>query len=494
MDIRISAIAKKLIDEIESNQFMRRRRDEYKSYKVAEGGQRTFIDAELKRLFPKSWENMRISDVSISNKILNKVSKSYSETPIRDFGKQTDELNDILENGRFDSVMSEFDRDYNRQRYGLLWVNEIGGEISFHSLKGFESFVKVDQNSGKPRAVVINYPDGNITTSGGTDGDGIEQQLMESQDDTSAETRTYAMWTDDYHAVWNVKKHDDDTEKNAFTSVEIAGNPDNINPLGMLPFVFESQTSSFDLPFLNQITDQSIMYNLLASDYLSAMSLQGFGILVVSHAEGTVTEKMHSGITTGIHLPIIQGADAQPDAKFINPNPDLTGMKETIETYAREVLDEHGISSSSAGSTQKFSSGIERMISMADVSDKIQNNRRVFTRIEKNVVDILIAYEKLRDGDDTLKTTFQKSKVLISDSEVLTNIKSRMDMGLITKVEALQIIDPNLNDDDAQSKIDKINDEKTNNVNTFMGGLDANRGNKNIIRNGFADEIKREEK
>ena len=144
MDIREFSVAAQLIQEIESEQFTQRRRDEYKSYKVAEGGQREYVVKELANLFPDSYTTMRVSDISVSNKVLSKFSKAYKDSPIRRFGAQTNELEELLSASDFDSRMAEFDRDYNRQRYGLLWVSEVDGEPQFHSLKGFESFVKRD--------------------------------------------------------------------------------------------------------------------------------------------------------------------------------------------------------------------------------------------------------------------------------------------------------------------------------------------------------------
>lgn len=472
MNVNEPNVAQRLIREIESNQFIERRKAEYKSYKVCEGGQKEYVVERLIKLFPESYANMRISDISISNKVISKLSKAYKEKPIRMFGNQTEELDELFKASNFDSVMSEFDRDFNRQRYGLLWVNQIDGETSFHSLKGFESFVKRNQSTGELECVVLNYPDTDITTTTGTtvvSSDYTEQELAESQDDSSAEKKIYIMWSKDYHAIWTARG---DGENKYIEKKEIEGNSNGINPLGVLPFIYRSKNSSYDLPFVNQLTDQSILYNVLNSDRLTATALQGYGQMVVKLPEDMSIETMHSGMTTALHLPIIQGADAQADASYINPNPDLKGMQDTINDYGREILDEHGIQVQTAGNNQ-FSSGLERLIANADVSDKISENRVVYAQMEQEAVKILQAYGVLAETQDELKTIFQKSKVLISDGEILENIKKRMDMGLITRGEALQIIDPNLSDDDAQAKLDKISEERQNNINTFMGSVNG---------------------
>ena len=473
MDIRDFKVAASIVAEIETAQFTDRRTEEYKAYKVAEGGQRAYVDERLQALFPKSYQTMRVSDISISNKVLSKVSKAYKDAPIRIMGNQTDAVNEILDNADFNSVMAEFDRDFNRQRYGLLWVNNIEDEIKVHSLKGFESFTKRNRKTGELELVVLNYPNNEITTNGFSDSDGIEQKLSESQDDTAAESVTYAMWTKDFHAVWTTRRNGESVtiDKNM-----IENNEEGINPLGMIPFVYRSKSSSLDLPFLNQLTEQSIVYNLLNADRLTSMSIQGYGQLVMKLPENMSQATVHSGMTTAIVLPIIEGAETQASAEYINPNPDLSGMKETINDYAADIVSEH-LGDTQAASGQSFSSGLERLIANVDVSDKIADNRKIYASMEKEVVKIIQAYEQLAESDKELVTIFEKSKVLISDTEILANIKVRMEMGLLTKVEALQIIDPNLTPDQAQEKLDVIEKEKKDNIDSFMGGFDGQESN-----------------
>lgn len=485
MDIREYSVASSLIQEIESDQFADRRREEYKAYKVSEGGQREYVLSELQELFPQSWNTMRVSDISVSNKVLSKFSKAYKESPIRSLESQTDEINEIFKESDFDSRMAEFDRDYNRQRYGLLWVNEIEGEARFHSLKGFESFVKRDHRTGALQAVVINYPNETITYNANSSADGIEQDLSESQDDSSAESKIYAMWTAEFHAVWRItEKKIKGIAKVHVEPVEVEGNPDGVNDLGRLPFVYRSKNSSVDLPFLNQLTEQSITYNVLNSDFLTAMALQGYGQLVVTMPEDMALETMHSGMTTAMTLPIVQGADVQADAKYINPSPDLSGMKLTLDNYAGDITGEHLGQAQSVSSNQTFSSGLERVIAQADVTDIISGNQRVYSKMEKEVVEILRAYGQLAEGIAELVTVFPKAKVQISDKETLENIKMRLELGLITKIEALQIIDPNLDDDAAKLKLDEISTQNKEAMSEFMGDNNADRGSESQLRAG----------
>lgn len=486
MDIRTPAIAQTLIEDIEANQTQDRRIAEYKSYKVETGAQREYIVERLQELFPESYTTMRISDVSLSKKVNTKLSKAYKEKPIRTMGDATETLNDIYEMGYFNKGFKDFERDFNRQHYGLLWVNRVDDMLCLHSLKGFESFVVRDQRSGALKAVIINYPDAEITTTTTSDTDYMEQIIAESQNDSSATGRVYAMWTADYHSVWKsrVSQGAKGSVVKEIINMPIEGNESMINPLGMLPFVFASKSSAIDLPFVNPITEQSIVYNLLASDLLTASSLQGYGQLVLKMPEGYEMAKLHTGMTTAINLPLVDSAENQADASYINANPDLSGMQDVLRDYAEQVLSEHGITASQAAG--EFSSGLERLIANADVSDYINANQMYFAELEKQVANIVRRYGEVYGdfnlGDEEFRIVFPKAKVMISDQETLANIKTRMELGLITEVEAMQVIDPNLDDDQAREKLEEIKQEKQMKMQSFIGGANANRPGQDQLR------------
>jgi len=482
MDIRLSEVAKKIIEDIETNQTQLRRINEYKAYKVEVGAQREYVTERLRELFPESYQNMRVSDVSLSQKVGSKLGKAYKDSPIRTMGSNTDAMIEVYDKGGFDRGFKDFERDFNRQNYGLLWVNKTKDGLCLHSLKGYESFVIRDQSSGKLEAVIINYPDNEITTTLGSDSDYMEQIIAESQNDASSNTRIYAMWTAEHHSVWRIQASLSSLGSTVkeILNLPLEGNEGMINPLGRLPFVFASKSSSSELPFLNPITEQSITYNVLQSDLLTSCALQGYGQLVVKTPEGYEIKALNTGMTTAINLPLVEGVENQADASYINANPDLQGMRETINDYAKHILSQHGITAGqSAG---EFSSGLERLIANADVSDIIASNQVYFSEIEAEVAAIVAVYGEVYGdfnlGDpDEFRIIFPKPKVMISDAETLQNIRTRMELGLITDTEAMQIIDPNLDDEEAKAKLEEIKEQKKEKLNSFMGGFNGQEGN-----------------
>jgi len=462
MDITLKEVAKKIITDIESIDVSQRRDDEYKAYKVSEGAQKEFVTDRLMASYEVSYKKMAISDVSFSGKILSKQSKAYKESPIRHLENETaqERQSEIYQDGKFDLAYKEFDKDFNRQRFGLLWVCKEEEQFKLRSLKGFEFAVIRDQETGELIAVILNYPDTTIT--GGADG--VEQLVAEDQADTSAQTKVYAMWTATHQVVWKVtitKDADNNPVKEMYL-VPNEENPTNLNPLERLPFVFASKSSAIDLPFINPLTDQSIELNARLSCLLTASEKHGFGQFVLKKPEGLDLSEIEMGWDIALTLPLKENVEQQPDASYINANPDLTGMSQVIYDYAEAVASEHGLDMSAIKGTKSFSSGIERLISQSDVQDIISSNQQIYADVETEVYSIVQAYLE-SEGENILKdqdmsVSFQKPKVLITDKEVLENIEKRMALGLITQKEALQIIDPNLND---------------NKVKTFFGDEDG---------------------
>jgi hypothetical protein len=58
----------------------------------------------------------------------------------------------------------------------------------------------------------------------------------------------------------------------------------------------------------------------------------------------------------------------------------------------------------------------------------------------------------------------------VSDAETLANIEKRLELGLLTKSEALLMLNPNLSDEEVEEKLAEIEAEKADNVRRFLGG------------------------
>ncbi len=85
-------------------------------------------------------------------------------------------------------------------------------------------------------------------------------------------------------------------------------------------------------------------------------------------------------------------------------------------------------------------------------------------------------------GDQEISVIYPKPKVLVTDKETLENIKMMLDLGLIEKWEALVMRDPNLSPEDAQDKLERIEEERQGRLEMFTGMNNANNQNPGQLR------------
>ena len=486
-------IIRTIIQDIQSNQNQELKRKEWDAYQCTQGLQKNYVQQKLSEKYPKNHRKMTVSDISIGKKITDKVSKAYSAPPIRTIETEIEtvreEFDDLYETIDMNSYMKEFDAIYNLHKRALLWIDYNLSEQSFKlwPLRPFEYDLVRDPNTGKVLCVILNYPDNLITRqnlyidSGDEISDGINQLISESQFDSGAESKVYALWTDTQHVVVVVQKKTKRTATGnevsyAITYVPIPSNPEQINPLGLLPFVYKQKGFSVDYPTTNQVTDQSITFNMIYSDVLTAAAMQGYGQATLKYPDNAEVREIEVGLMTAIKLPQSTEPDAPPtEFKYENANPDLAGHKDLALNYLQMILSEHGITSDQgvSGGVEKFTSGLDRMIANSDVSWQVEENQIVYKNVESKAFTILKAWLELLGNNifaaaDKFKIYFPKPTIQITDGEKLDNIKKVLDMRIKDRVDALQMFDPNLTKEQAERQIAEIDAKSQESMKSFF--------------------------
>lgn len=485
IDILDKNVVHKILFEANSWQNKKRKEKEWAAYQIKEGMVREYVKEELKQLFPKNHLKMRVSDINVTKKVVDKLSKSYAMSPQRELpnaSKDVNEnLNSLYKSNKFNMAFRNFDWIYNLHKYCLFWVNYDAemNEYRPQALKPFEYDVIRDANSGDLQCVILSYPDIDITRNSLNTNipveisDGINQLIQESQFDSGAEAKVFALWTPIQHAVvvWQKKSIQGAAKKEisySVTYVPIDGNPQNVNPLGALPFVYLQKSDAADYPTHNPLSDQTINFNVFYSDMLTSATMQGFGQAVLKYPEGAEIKEIEIGYMNAVKLPQSQVPDAPPtDFTYVNASPDLAGQQKVYLTYLKQVLAEHGITGAQSidGENEKFTSGLDRLIANADVQWLIQDNQEQYLDVENEVFDIVKMYEAMNGNFEfqdfeEIKVIYQKPTVQISDSEKLNNIKMLLDMNLKSRAQALMILDPNLSEQQSEEMIAKLDQGK----------------------------------
>lgn len=474
IDLNNSDHIKRIVEEIESDQNRRRKRNAWVLNQCLEGNQREYVEKKLAQLYPDTYNKFAIGDINIPKKIDGKLSKAYKNPPIRKLpnDNQTEELNDIYNKYHFDRAFKEADSIFNLHKYVALWLTwqnpdvELGieeGQYILHALKPYEYDLIRDQVTGEPIIFIQSHADTEITRLAGRS-DGIEQTISESQSDRAAQTRIYYLWNANQYAEVVVKKAygHGNAEKNLVTVNYIDRKP---NMLGRLPITYLQADSSVDYPISSNLAEQSIDWSVALSNLKTSSAAQGHGQLVITHPEGQKYKQVHMGMHTAITLPQSKKPDAPPtDAKYISASPDLAGQLEVLKFDLMNILDDYGIKAKSAlsGGVEQFSSGFDRLLSEADVQDEVEDNASLYSKtIEQGVYNCMANYEEVMSnfifrGVDELEVTFEKPKVLISDKETLENLAKRDELGLLLPHEKHLIINPNLTEQQAKEREEEI--------------------------------------
>jgi hypothetical protein len=483
------SVVHKIIYEMDKSEDKDRRIHAFDNWQVYSGSLGEYVEQDIKSKRPKSYEGYTIPNISISKMITDTVSKSYKEQPMRQVsddasGQKGERLSDIYREADAYRQLQFLDTITNLHKYALLWVNWRDKEqrYQFWALQGYEFAVIRDKDTGDLQCVILNYGNNDITSSTRGNSDGMSDLIAEDQRDSSAEEETYAMWSKDHFVVIKKTKTKVNTAqgvviKEDVTYVENPDNPSNINVIGKIPFVFLTKETSVDYPTRSPLFEQTITANSLMAEYLTASNIQGTGQLIVKYPEKYegMFKKMTRGLMSAIKLPQSSDPDDSPtDVQYINPNPDLSGQREAIMTYIQAVFKEHGITAGSMLSgSESFNSGLERAIANASVDDLVQKNNELYADAERQAFEIIRSWEAFLGNkefsmEDELLIKFQKPKVLVSDAETLANIEKRMQLGLMTKAEALMMLNPNLSEEEAEEKLEEIESEKLDNVKRFM--------------------------
>ena len=479
----------RILGESEKSEDKDRRIQSFDAYQVYSGNQKIYIERALARTRPNSFESYTISNISVSKMITDKRAQAYNEGAIRsvDGGEsKTEKLKQIYNEAEAEEELCFHDVVMNLNRYNLIWVNyrEKDQKYQLMTLHPYEFILVRDQDTGEVLIVGLNYPDTEITQNARGDnsgvertvsgGDGISDLIAESQADSGGETNQWAFWSKDQHVVVRQTKvrvviNGNDALRPSIEYVDVPGNPNNVNPLGVVPFVYTSFDRSIDYPTVNPLTEQSITFNVQQSETLTSKNIHGSGIQVIKYPEKMEGRfnKMSSGQTEVVKLPqSSKDGDSATEFDYKTSGAQLGPMMDSDMKYLKQIMKDHDIEGTNMelGESNAIS-GISKAISGASVQKLIERHQRIYAKTEQKIFEVIKAWDRLNrtkffSPEDELQVVFPRPKVMLSDRETLENIKMMMEMGLIEEWEKFIKMDPNLSEQQAREKLERVNSER----------------------------------
>jgi hypothetical protein len=500
-NLQDKTILKRIIADIETNQNRERKIKDWDSNQIYSGNQRTYTENALRTIFPESHVIMRVSNVNLLKKVVDKKAKVYNDAPRRLVdGVENDNLNMLYDEGLFNRSFAQMDTIFNRSKCALLWVQndpEFKTKFNLKVLNQYSFDLVIDNDTNEVKMVILSYPSRDITNRLRVEGDysnSHNEIIAESQYDSAPESKTYSIWTAEEHITIQAKRD----ELGIVTQIDYIDdnlNPEGVNPLGMLPFAFiTAQPDIPEFPTPSELPHDSIEINILGSNLLTATQMQ-IGQLVLKYPEGSKINTIFKGFRIALELP--QSKDNEPliktEAEYIVPNSDIAGMRDTMHDYAASILADHGLEGAAlTGSNEKFTSGFERLIASASVINIQKENSNRYQEVESAVFEIIKKYDEINgtrlfNAEQELNVHYKDPKVIRSELETLDIVERKEELGLLEPFEKFIIDDPTLSKENAMEKQKRI---EVLNANNNRGFQEPNIAGQDQREDQFEERIK----
>ncbi len=458
----------------------------------------------------------RISNVSLLKKIIDKKARVYQVEPERklvaeDTGgdgksaKPTDEKQKL-----FDALIDELELDVfmkNTDKMLELHLNELikitavrDPESSRQASKGQAEKIDMftvklelltpelydvieDSATGTDALVTIfSYnvnPDpeksGETTSRTGNGGQGRiagpENDKGKTDEAEGDDGQRYIFWSDSYHFTTD--------SKGAVLPEDSPGESadESFNPIGVLSCVSlnRGQRRTYWAQGGEDLVDNSILVNILLSDMYFISKYQGQGILVVAGKD--VPKKLKVGASAVLTFTLEEG-DPTPIVQSVSGNPPLADHRAQVEQLVAFTLSTNGLEPSAvAGKLDggTASSGIQDLIQKSEPINSIKDSQTIYRKREPRVIDRVLKWINLLGSKKILAPHWQKYLALgesidytlnfvepspfQTEKEKLEVMKSKKDLGIVSKVDLIMMDNPDLTRDQAKERLIEIQAE-----------------------------------
>lgn len=462
-----------LIKEIEGDENKARKAASLKQFEIFNDRQKQYVIEYLQGQFSDKTvtEMPVIASINLARRVVKQEATLYRESPEREFYNVSDELKVQLEelykekglNDKF-AKANEYFRLQGQTH--LNWTIKDGKLCSRVLLPHHLDVIPDDMDPEKGMIYIIssfdktNYltptdqsPTGYLGTTTQLQ-DGINQKIGD-RDDYKTKKR-YIVWSKDYNFVMN-----------GFG--DIVSGEEVTNPLGgVVPFVDISCSKDFEY-WVRQgqsVSDFSVEFNGMISDVANVVRLQGWGQAVFMGPEGLLPESLQIGPNLVLRLPIDPNNPVDTDFKYVTPNADIAGSLDFLKMNLSMFLSSRGIDPKTVsmdGTTQSFTSGLERLLSMITKFEASRGDMDLFKKAEMQSFEIIKAYSRSYSGSELLDMPeipaeaymtieFEEPEMIKSEKEELDLIQQKLEMGMMSELDAYREI----NDVDEETAIKEL--------------------------------------
>jgi hypothetical protein len=422
---------------------------------ILEGDLLKFIVQQFKEEFKEADSlhqiEPRIAPINFLKRIIDKLSKIYSETPKRKIVDGTDQDQELLEwyveQMEFDAVMNLGNEFFNTFKNNLNQVYVVNGQPKVRAIPNDRFYVFSDNKIDPTIPTHIILPMG-------------YRSKYKEQERKTSQVDSYVVWSD--------------TEVYAFDSegevYPFLDSGEFTNPFGVMPFMYVNRSRNFLVPPIDTDTKKmSVLLPVLLSDLTYAVKFQSFSIIYGINMDDQNIVMKPNGFWTFKSDP---GTDAKPELGQLKPQVDITQVIELITTQLAMWLNSRNIRPGSIGqiAAENMASGISKMVDEMDTSDERKKQVEFYKTGEQHFWQKLMhnihpAWVKSRLIDETrlfsqgcrVMVEFPQQLPQVRRGDLVRDLRDEVEAGFISRESAIKRLNPDMEEAEFLEELRKIN-------------------------------------
>lgn len=454
---------KAIIDEIESDENKRRKAEHQKRFHIYNDHQRGYVLELLTNEFSaQTVRDMRTcTSINLSRPIIQQMASLYKRSPERTFTDVSQDQHEAIEfiyqACQVNVALKKANQKFKLHNQCVIQVIPKDGKIALKVLGPHQYDVVPDPRDPEvAQAYIISTFDKGIVESANTGTQDIQgnqyggknqnksngvNEAIADEDDYLAATKRYIVWT-------------------AAENMLIDGNGRVIevtaNPIGKLPFIDVANERDFEYWVRrgSGVCEFALDFLTTLSDNVNTNRLQSYSQPVIT------AEKIPESVTVGpnhiLFLPLDPSRpDMKPSFEFANPNPDLKASLDLMDRLVSYFLTAQGIDPKTIASNSegnKFTSGLERLLSMIEKFEASQDDIDLFVTVEEKLYQLIKDWYTVTAGTDMLSdklnfgawpesselsVSFSGPEMVRTEAEKEDSVIKLLEAGLINKTEAI---------------------------------------------------------
>jgi len=504
LDLSIKENRLKIIQDHDKENTKARKQWSLRSSEVQGGRLEQYVKEALESQF--NIESVRempiVSSINIQRAVVNKKATIYKKKPDRTFTDVSDEQQEILRkiytDAKIDEKLNKANKNYIYQDQTIGMIVPKNGKLIARIFKMHQIDAIVDMEDPESAAGYVlsvfdrtdylqyYYDKKDLDTATGNRprwarSAANETETLDNDLADEYQFRKYVMkfivWTKEYNFMMNGMGEiiDPDT-----------GEPDNSidisSPLaeeGIMPFFEVAQDKDYEY-FVrpsNTLTDFTVQFNVALSDLQNNCKLNGYSVGILKAPSELQPQNQVIGAAMLLKLPT-DDPDKEVDFSFASPSSSIGEISDAVDRMLNYFTTSEGLGGeviNSNGSTQNFTSGIDRFIAGISRIEAHIDDYDKFRNAEQDIYKIILAWQRVLEGSDQLDPKYrlgsvsEESEVMIeyakpemvqTEGEKLMNLEKKIDLGVMSKVDAIMELKGIEDREEAKKYLKEIMDEK----------------------------------